>query len=85
MEAQAIRVLIRRKLADGRLPHNSIPRVWGRADAGETCDGCEAIIVKSQFVFEDVSTSEARPAIQMHVACFKMWDEEREVPGRYSS
>ena len=82
MDAQSIRVLIRRKLADGRLPHNSIPRVWGGAGAGETCDGCEGIIAKTQFVFEGVSTSEGRPAIQMHVACFKMWDEERAAPGR---
>lgn len=82
MDSQAIRVLIRRKLGDGRLPQNSIPRVWGGAGAGETCDGCEELINNSQFVFEGVSTSEGRRAIQMHVACFKMWDEERVVPGR---
>jgi len=82
MDSQPLRHLIRDKLGDGRLPNNSIPRVWGGAGAGETCDGCEEIITKSQFVFEGVSTSDGKPAIQMHVACFKIWDEERVVPGR---
>ena len=83
VDPQSIRIFIRRKLADGRLPHDGIPRVWGGAGAGETCDGCEDSINKTQFIFEGgVSTSQRGVAIQMHVACFKMWDEERVVPGR---
>jgi hypothetical protein len=82
MESQTLRRLIRQKLADGRLPNNSIPRVWGGAGAGETCDGCEEIITKSQFVMEGIATSEGRNAVQFHVGCFKIWDEERVVPGR---
>jgi hypothetical protein len=41
MEQETLRHLIRRKLADGRLPQNSIPRLWGGAGNGETCDACE--------------------------------------------
>jgi hypothetical protein len=35
MEQETLRRLIRTKLADGRLPQNSIPRVWGGASNGE--------------------------------------------------
>ena len=52
MEQETLRHLIRSKLADGRLPQDSIPRVWGGAGNGETCDACEEIITKTQFVME---------------------------------
>ena len=82
MDSQPLRRLIRDKLGDGRLPHNSIPRVWGGAGAGETCDACEELVTKTQFIMEGVSTDNGKIAIQFHVACFKIWDEERMVPGR---
>jgi hypothetical protein len=82
MDPSAVRRLIEQKLTDGRLPHNSIPRVWGGAGAGETCDACEEIVTKTQFVMEGVSTSVDKRAVQFHVACFQLWDEVRVVPGR---
>jgi hypothetical protein len=39
-----LRLLIRSKLADGRLPVNGIPRMWGGPGAGESCDACEGIV-----------------------------------------
>ena len=57
MEQEILRRLIRSKLADGRLPQNSIPRLWGGSGNGETCDACEEIITKTQFVMEGVSTT----------------------------
>lgn len=81
MEQNALRLLIQGKLADGRLPQNSIPRVWGGAGNGETCDACEELISKAQFVMEGVSVTGGQ-GIQFHVACFHLWDEERCVPGR---
>jgi hypothetical protein len=81
MEQETLRHLIRRKLADGRLPQNSIPRLWGGAGNGETCDACEEIITKTQFVMEGVSTTGGK-GIQFHVGCLHIWDAERCVPGR---
>jgi len=78
MEQEPLRRLIRDKLADGRLPQNSIPRVWGGAGNGETCDACEEIIIKTQFVMEGVSTTGGK-GIQFHVGCFHMWDAERRA------
>ena len=82
MEAHTIRTLIRQKLADGRLPHGGIPRVWGGPGAGETCDGCGEVVTKTQSIMEGVSLEIEKRAVQFHVACFKIWDEERTVPRR---
>ena len=76
MEQNALRLLIQSKLADGRLPQDSIPRVWGGVGAGETCDACEELISKMQFVMEGISTTGGK-GIQFHVGCFHLWDEER--------
>ena len=81
MEQETLRRLIRNKLADGRLPQNSIPRLWGGAGNGETCDACEEIITKTQFVMEGVSTTGGL-GIQFHVGCLHLWDAENCAPGR---
>jgi hypothetical protein len=51
------------------------------AGAGETCDACEELISKTQFVTERISTTGGK-GIQFHVGCFHLWDEERCAPGR---
>ena len=82
MDPISVRALIRQKLADGRLPQDSIPRVWGGPSAGETCDGCDEKIGPNQFVMEGVSTDLSKRALQFHVECLYLWDQERVVPGR---
>lgn len=72
-----LRLLIRQKLADGRLPLNSIPRVWGGPGDGETCDACEKVVKKDEFIIEGIGVEGSRHPIQLHVACFRYWDEER--------
>jgi len=80
VESSTIRRVIQEKLADGRLPHDSIPRVWGGAGAGEMCDACDEVITKAQFVMEGIGL--AHKSIQFHVQCFYLWDSVRTVPGR---
>jgi len=46
---QETRHLIQRKLADGRLPQISVPRLWGGAGNGETCDACEESITATHL------------------------------------
>lgn len=72
-----LRTLIRRKLADGRLPHDSIPRMWGGPGNEESCQACEQIITKKQFVMEGISSVDGAIGIQLHVRCFQVWDEVR--------
>jgi hypothetical protein len=82
MDPLPLRLLIERKLDDGRLPHNSIPRVWGGPGDGEECDACEEPIPKNQLIMEGISLDGDRRAVQFHVACFYLWDEMRKAPGR---
>ena len=82
MDPISLRNLIRRKLVDGRLPQNSIPRVWGGPSNSEVCDACAETIGPNQFVMEGVSTDLEKRALQFHVECFHLWDAERTVPGR---
>ena len=82
MDPISLRTLIRQKLADGRLPQNSIPRIYGGPSNGETCDACNEVVAKNQFVMEGVSTDLTKRALQFHVGCFYVWDSERTAPGR---
>ncbi|HEV8324356.1 MAG TPA: hypothetical protein VG389_22250 [Myxococcota bacterium] len=82
MDPKALRLLVRQKLADGSLPQDSIPRVWGGPANGETCDACALVIKKAEFVMEGVSTDPTKRALQFHVECLYVWDSERTAPGR---
>jgi hypothetical protein len=73
MEAPAIRLLIREKLKDGRLPYDSMPRFWGGAGNGEQCDACDEAISKEELVMEGIaSTPSNKKPIQFHVVCFQL-------------
>ena len=81
VEPVSLRILIRQKLADGRLPHDSIPKVWGGPSNGQICDACNTMVAKNQFVMEGVSTDFRKRPLQFHVGCFYLWDAERAAPG----
>jgi hypothetical protein len=78
VEGQAIRLLIREKLQDGRLPYDSMPRFWGGPSTEEICDASE----KTQLVLEGIaSTRSDKKPIQFHVVRFQLADhEKREAP-----
>ena len=80
MESVAIRLLIRQKLLDGRLPLNGISRIWGGPPAGEHCDGCDSLITEPLVIEGIASLLAGRQSVQMHVECFAIWDEERQEP-----
>jgi hypothetical protein len=64
MEREALRHLIREKLADGRLPHDSIPPAWGSVGNNETCVACGSLITKNQFAMERIGATPK--GIQFH-------------------
>ena len=76
---ELLRLLVRAKLRDGRLPYNSIPRVWGGPGNGETCDACDDIITKDELVMEGIALAGRRRPLQLHVGCFSVWDSERHT------
>jgi hypothetical protein len=59
------------------LPLNSIPRVWGGPGNGESCDACDTIITKAEFVMEGISLADGKRPLQLHVGCFWLWESER--------
>ena len=79
MEQPLLRLLIQEKLADGRLPSTPISRVRGGPGTGETCDGCGGTVTHAQTVLEHLDAAGRR--VQFHVACFHVWNVERQVPG----
>jgi hypothetical protein len=81
MEAEPIRLVIREKLTDGRLPYNSTPIFWGGPADREVCDACDKPITKQQLVMEGIaSTLSDQKLIQFHIRCFQIWDVERRAP-----
>lgn len=57
MDSLTLRALIRTKLADGRLPAETMPRVWGGPGNGERCDACEEIITSKELIMEGLAPS----------------------------
>lgn len=84
MDQAILRLLIREKLATGCLPRTPAPRIWGRPSHGETCDGCGGVVTGAQMLME--GTLDALGCgVRFHVACFALWDAERQVPGHEPS
>jgi hypothetical protein len=70
MEVAALRVLIREKLRDGRLPLDHIPRFWGGPSEGEQCDACGRLVLDSMVIEGITSAAGGKKSIQMLVLCF---------------
>ena len=78
MQIEALRLFIREKLQDGRLPHEQISQVQSRPADGQKCDACEKPVTMAQFVVTG-TTLAGRGSIQLHVECFQLWDDERSA------
>jgi hypothetical protein len=81
MDFEAIRVLIRTKLADGRLPVNGIPRVWGGPGKDEICVACESSVMKDEFIIEGICLTGGVEPLRLHAKCFWLWKSERRHVG----
>jgi hypothetical protein len=79
MDPESIRLLIRDKLDDGRLPHDSVTKAWGGPSDGEVCSVCDTVLAVNQLVME--GTTQGRRQLQFHVRCFEIWEDERRTPG----
>ena len=76
MKIETLRLLIREKLENARLPHERISRVQSCPADGEKCDACERRITMAQFVVRGTILV-GRGSMQLHVECFQLWDVER--------
>jgi hypothetical protein len=83
MNQLVLRLLIQDKLADGRLPRDPFPSIRSHQGNGETCDGCEGTVTSAQMLMEILDARGCR--VQLHVACYYVWDAERQAFGRKPS
>jgi hypothetical protein len=77
---QPVSVLIREKLAAGRLPHDHFPRIRSGLGNGERCDGCDVTVTRTQMMMESLDARKCR--VQFHVGCYYVWVVERQVYGQ---
>ena len=75
-----VSVLIREKLAAGRLPRDHFPRIRSGPGKGERCDGCEVTVTRTQMMMESHDTKGCR--VQFHVGCYYVWVVERQAYGQ---
>ena len=81
VDPDVLRILIRQKLAEGRLPTADIPRTWGGAGNGKVCDACEQVVRKTQMMIRGATEDDQEPDLTFHTQCFYFWDTERKRPG----
>jgi hypothetical protein len=79
MEQESLRLLIRRKIQNGRLSHAGIRRIWSSPSNGQTCDACDATLAKKQLLMEGITLGLSRRRFQLHARCFQIWDHERRA------
>jgi hypothetical protein len=80
MDKPILRLLIRERLADGRLSHDRFTRVWGGPGNGEACHGCGETVAKGQMAMGGLDARGR--GVQFHVACLYLWEVERGLVGR---
>ena len=74
MDEKVLRILIRRKLADGYLPFNGICTAKAGSKQVEQCAACSEDIAPSQTVVE-IADSKGR-IVALHTDCFAIWNTE---------
>jgi len=79
MEAEALRLVIRTKLTDGRLPRDSSPGARGSPGDGATCDACGEIITADQVMMEVGPLTGEKGSLCFHADCFQLWNAERHT------
>ena len=78
MDENSLRLLIRQKMADDRLPRAAMSRVWGGNGNEAACAACEETISKHPVAMEGMYWGKTTT---LHVRCFYLWDQERRVKG----
>jgi len=83
-DLEALRLAIRLKLADGRLPHRDIPpTIVGGPGNGSACAACDEIVPPGDLMMripfcapQSLKASEME-TITLHADCFQLWNQER--------
>ena len=76
----ALRVLIRQKIQDGRLPRGRLPGALTEYPGdGSRCQGCDRIITTRELMvllpLPEESPSQIRKTLFLHGDCFQIWSQ----------
>jgi len=77
LETCRTELLIRRKLAQKRLPHDREATTVGQPGRGGRCDGCDRPLRWTQLVME--IPRDDWPPVRLHADCFLLWDSIRRT------
>ena len=80
MSQESLRLLIRQKIREGRLPRGSLPSATaGRPGDGSRCRVCDQIITERMLMMLVSLTggpsSHAERAVPLHGNCFQLWSQ----------
>jgi hypothetical protein len=78
MDPESIRVLIRVRMQDGRLPRDSAPQAFGHPGNGQKCSVCDEILTSDRLMMEVASNGKI---FAFHGDCYLLWLDERRAPG----
>jgi len=77
LETCRTELLIRRKLAQDRLPYDREATPVGHPGRGGRCDGCERPLRWTQMVME-IPRGDG-PPVRLHADCFLLWEAIRRT------
>lgn len=78
MNDDVIRLLIRQRIHDGRLPRHRVIELGDGSGIGHQCDGCGAAIEPDQRMTVRLCADDWR-TLRLHDDCFQIWDAERSA------
>jgi len=84
-DPDALRLLVRLKLADGRLPHEGIPpAIPGGPGDESVCGVCDQVVTENELMMRVTPTASSRSPrreapIVLHADCFQLWNQERRL------
>ena len=75
--SSSLHLKVRAKLADGYLPKEFLPRVFGGPGTGQRCDACEETVLAEDLEIEGNLAKGG--LVRFHIRCFSIWQKEREA------
>jgi hypothetical protein len=78
LNTEALRLLIRQKLQDARLPRGSNPRAFGRPGNWQKCVACEETMHKALLMMDVYPLTNGK-VVRFHGDCYALWNEERRA------
>jgi hypothetical protein len=77
MDGQALRLLIRQRLAAGVLPTGRMMRAWQGLGNRTLCHACAEVLAWDDGMVEGFTAMGA--VMRFHTGCFELWDDERHM------